>query len=139
MIYIDKLTGLDAMYNRVVAFYSAPVTKFWMNLLFYTIFLIFHSYNLLAKMVFISPFEISQLAWTEIVIWIWLVKIHVYLHLLFKSWSRIKRYIARRLLCKCCSNFYCFLVHKNSYIFPSQVSYGYSIGVSRLDAVLSTS
>ena len=91
MIYIDKLTGLDAMYNRVVAFYSAPVTKFWMNLLFYTIFLIFHSYNLLAKMVYISPFEISQLAWTEIVIWIWLVKIHFYLHLLFKSLSRIKR------------------------------------------------
>ena len=71
MIYVDKLTGCEAMYNRAVAFYAAPVTKFWMNLLFYFVFLVFHSYNLLNNMKFISPFNINELSWTEVVVWIW--------------------------------------------------------------------
>ena len=102
MIYKDKLTGFDALYNRAFAFYTAPVTKFWMHLMMYFIFLVrifllhkviitshiallpqlfrnvntvssqgFHTYALLIDMRYIAPFDLTKLAWTEAVVWIW--------------------------------------------------------------------
>lgn len=71
MIYIDKLSGVEAMYKRAVAFYAAPVTKFWMSILFYLVFLVFHSYNLFVHIVYLDKDNWDKLAWTEVVVWVW--------------------------------------------------------------------
>ena len=42
MQYIDKLYGVEALYVRAKAFYTAPVAKFCLTLILYMIFLCFH-------------------------------------------------------------------------------------------------
>lgn len=87
MIYIDKLAGIEAMYKRTSAFYSAPVTKFWLSLLLYSIFLVIHSYTLLLNMRYVSDWDLGQLAPTEIVVWAWYVGTGGFVALSFSSYQ----------------------------------------------------